>query len=257
MIQFPGRHFLELVLYKTYADLKAERQRTYLGFLWWIFEPIMYMSVFYLVFGILFRQRGEHFVQFLLIGLVCWQWTRACLSHGANTILAGHHLMQRVHLPKLLFPSVLVLTDTIKFALIFVLLLIFLWSSGFTPGPAYLALLPLLLIQLLLTTGATLLLAALVPFVPDLRFVVDNLLHALFFLSGIFFSIDLVPEAYRTYFFLNPMAALIEAYRVILLHGQWPPPGLLLPALIVGLAMTAAGLAVIRRFEYVYPRITP
>lgn len=38
--------YSELIIYKTYADLKAETERTYLGFLWWIFEPLLYMSVF-------------------------------------------------------------------------------------------------------------------------------------------------------------------------------------------------------------------
>ena len=138
-------HHLELILYKTYTDLKAETKRTYLGFLWWVFEPIMYMAVFYVIFGLVMNRGTDDFVPFLLVGLTIWQWTKSCISHGASTILGGKPLMQRVHLPKIIFPLVLILTDTIKFIFIFTLLLIFLWFSGFPISSAYFAL-PLLFI---------------------------------------------------------------------------------------------------------------
>ena len=60
--------YIELILYKTYADLRAETERTYLGFLWWIFEPVLYMTVFYVFFGLLLGHKTDDFVPFLLIG---------------------------------------------------------------------------------------------------------------------------------------------------------------------------------------------
>ena len=57
--------YLSLVLYKTYAELRAESARTYIGFLWWIIEPIADMATYYLVFAVLLRNRTEDFVPFL------------------------------------------------------------------------------------------------------------------------------------------------------------------------------------------------
>lgn len=248
-------HYLELILYKTYADLKAETERTYLGFLWWVFEPVMYMAVFYVVFGVLMGRGTDDYVPFLLIGLTVWQWLRAAIMHGANTILGGRPLMQQVHLPKVIFPSVLILTDTVKFFFIFTLLLVFLWFSGYPPGITYLALPVLLLVQFLLLSALSYLMAAIVPFLPDLRFVVDNLLHAVFFLSGIFFAADKIPAAYHGYFYLNPMANLIEDYRRVLMHNQWPDWSTLGLIGVLSLFGVLLAIGLIRRFEYVYPRI--
>jgi len=247
--------YTELILYKTYADLKAETERTYLGFLWWIFEPIMYMSVFYIFFDVLLRIKTENYVPFLLVGLAVWQWFKSCLSHGAETILGAHHLMQQVHLPKAIFPVILILTDSMKFVFIFILLLVFLWLYGYGVGLPYLALPAVLLVQFLFTAALTFLLAAIVPFLPDLRFVVENLLMAVFFMSGIFMSADTIPEAYRSYYYLNPIVSIIESYRDILMYNRWPS-GLAL--LIIGiLSLVGIWLAVrlIARFEYVYPKV--
>jgi lipopolysaccharide transport system permease protein len=247
--------YTELILYKTYADLKAETERTYLGFLWWIFEPIMYMSVFYIFFDVLLRIKTEDYVPFLLIGLAVWQWFKSCLSHGAETILAAHHLMQQVHLPKIIFPVILILTDSTKFVFLFTLLLVFLWLYGYGIGLPYLALPAVLLVQFLFTAAVTFLLAAIVPFVPDLRFVVENLLMAIFFMSGIFMSAEAIPEVYRSYYYLNPIVTLIESYRDILMYDTWPSAFALL--LIGTLSVIGIWLAarLIAHFEYVYPKV--
>ncbi len=248
-------HYIDLIRYKTYADLKAETQRTYLGFLWWVIEPIMYMGVFYIFFGLLLGHKTDDFVPFLLIGLTIWQWFKSCLSHGSETILGGHTLMQQVFLPKVIFPIILLLTDTVKFLFILALLLIFLWTYGYEVGLSYIALPILLMVQLLFTAMLTFLLAAIVPFLPDLRFVVENVLLAVFFMSGVMISPDIVPAEYKMYYYLNPMANIIDDYRNILMHNQWPDwtsLGIIAFISLIGIALT---VRLIKRFEYIYPKV--
>lgn len=247
--------YIELIIYKVYADLRAETERTYLGFMWWILEPIMFMAVFYMVFGVLLGNKTEDFVAYLLIGLTCWQWLKSCLSHGAQTILTGHILMKQVHLPKIIFPIILVLTDTVKFVFVFALLLVFLWLSGYSINTHYIALPIVLFIQFLFILGFTLLLAAIVPFLPDLRFVIENVLQAIFFVSGIVFSTEIIPPAYIDLFYLNPVAALVKAYRDILLYEQYPSGFSLGFIFIVSVAAIVLSTLIIRRFEYHYPKI--
>ncbi|MCK5876952.1 MAG: ABC transporter permease [Candidatus Marithrix sp.] len=245
----------ELIIYKTYADLRAETERTYLGFLWWIFEPILYMSVFYVFFELLLKQGTPDYVPFLLIGLTAWQWLKSCLSHGAETILGATGLMQQIHLPKVIFPIILVLTDTVKFLFILALLLIFLWGYGYSINITYLALPALLIIQLLFTMALVLFLAAIVPFLPDLRFVVENILLALFFMSGVMIRSDIVPEAYQTLYYSNPIVIIIESYRDILMYNTWPNGSALIIIGIISLIGIWLGTKLIARFEYIYPKI--
>ncbi len=248
--------YVELILYKTYADLRAETARSYLGFLWWIFEPVMYMSVFYVVFGLMLGHKTDNYVPFLLTGLIVWQWFKSCLSHGANTIIGSIYITRQVFLPKIIFPIILILTDTTKFLFIFSLLMIFLWLNGFFPSRYYLALPILFVVQILFTMGFTFLLAAIVPFIPDLRFIVENILMAVFFASGVFMSADVVPEKYHFFYYLNPMVSLIEGYRNVLMHGMWPNWLALLLITLFSLVIIFLSSFIIKKFEYIYPKVT-
>jgi lipopolysaccharide transport system permease protein len=255
--QFKTFHtYLELILYKTYADLRAETERTYLGFLWWVFEPIMYMFVFYMVFAVFMGRQTDNFVPFLLVGLTVWQWMQSCLSHGSESILGYRALMQSVHLPKVIFPIILILTDSTKFIFIFSILLIYLWISGFEIGLPYLALPLVLLVELIFIMAITFFLAAIVPFFPDIRFVVEKMLQAVFFASGIFFSADSIPEQYQLYYYLNPMATLVESFRDILMYNQWPQWDMLLLIGFLSCIALFLSIRLIAHFEYTYPKVT-
>ena len=48
-------HFFELIWFSTYAELRAERARSYLGLAWWLIEPAMNMATYYLVFAVVLR----------------------------------------------------------------------------------------------------------------------------------------------------------------------------------------------------------
>ena len=216
------RVFLDLILYKAWAGLRAEAARNYLSFLWWVIEPLLFMAVFYVVFGVLLDRGTEGFVPFLLVGIVSWQWFSNSIKHAMTSIHGGGRLMTQVHLPKAFFPAVVVVMDAAKSLVVLALLLVFLMLSGYAPGVSYLALPLVLAVQLLLISACALVAAMVIPLLPDLRFAVDALLQLMFFVSGVFFSGEMLRPEHQPYFYANPVANLIEAYRDILLHGTWP-----------------------------------
>jgi lipopolysaccharide transport system permease protein len=227
------QRYLDIVLFKSYADLQAERQRTYLGFLWWIFEPLMYMAVMWLVFSHVLARGTEDYPVFLLTGLVFWQWFKSCVSHGSVAVLQASPLIQLVPLPPVLFPLINVLTDSFKFLFILTLLLAALLVTGHAQSPTVLALPLILVAELAVICAFTIWISALIPFVPDLRFVTENVLIAMMFLSGIFYDVSVLPVSVQEYFFLNPVAFLIREARNSMMYQQWPD--------LAGLAVVTAG----------------
>lgn len=248
-------HYREVVLFKAYAGLRAEASRTYLSILWWVLEPILSMTVYYVVFGLLFKGRTQDYVPFLLTGLVTWQWFANSVKHSMNTIRNNARLINQVDFPKVMFPTIELVKDGIKFLFVFALLLVFLWLYGFDVGISYLALPIVLLVQFVLTAMFAYLAAAVIPFVPDLKFVVDTTLHLVFFLSGIFFSGASIPEKYRAYFYLNPMANLIESYRHILMLDQWPDWTALSTVALFALIGIYFAHLLFERLDHIYPRL--
>ena len=215
-------HYLELIWFSTYAELRAERSRSYLGFLWWLLDPALQMGIYYLVFSVILKTASHDYVPFLLIGLTIWQWFKSCVSHGGSAIWQNLGLIRQVKLPAMVFPSVQILADTVKFLFILALLILILWAIGFPPNVSYAALPLVLLTTLLFASAAGYLVAALMPLVPDLRFVIEQLLFIFMFVSGIVFSVNDVTPDLRDLLRLNPMIDLVDAARGILMHGEWP-----------------------------------
>lgn len=215
-------HYWDIVEFRARTAMASEAAKTYLNFLWWIIDPMLTMAVFYLLFAVVLQRGTEDFVFFLMIGLVVWQWFGNTVGSAALSIQQSASLISQVSFPKVLLPLTVILTNTYKFLFVVAILLAVLWLAGFPPSPSYLALLPLMLLQLLLIYGASTAVAALVPLVPDLQYVVSNLLRAMMFLSGIFYPLSAVPPSLQPAFLMNPMLSIIDAYREVLMHQSWP-----------------------------------
>lgn len=84
-------------------------------------------------------------------------------------------------------------------------------------------LLPIMLVQLVFITGCALFVAAVVPFFPDFKYLVTTGLTLIMFGSGIFYSYEeVLLDEHRGIFLLNPMANIINNFRLVLLDNTVP-----------------------------------
>jgi lipopolysaccharide transport system permease protein len=216
------RRYLDIILYRTYAEVKSEAQVNYMGYAWWVLEPLLNTILFYAIFILIMQQSTTGALSFLLVGTIIWQWFSGAMVSSSSSIFGAGTMLKFIYLPKVVLPLISILACTWRFIFLFGLLLVWCLATSHPPSLPYLALPLLLFLQLILILGICLPVAALVPYFPDARFAVDVVLRSLMLVSCIFFSIDQVPVAYHRWVYLNPMAVLIESYRGILLHGVWP-----------------------------------
>lgn len=245
----------DLVIYKSYAELRRDVASAYLGILWWVLEPVIYMGAFYIIFALGLRSGGENFVSFLLCGLVPWKWFASSIVPASSSVLAHKGLIQQVYIPKAVLPLIPITVNSIKFFVVLILLLILLLLLGHEPSFAWVYLVPVVLIQFQFILGCSLLLAALVPFVMDLRNLINHALMMMMFVSGIFFDIqDFSPEV-KEYLYLNPMISIIESYRSVLLYNVGP--NWIHLGALVGLSsiLCVAGYVLFRKFDRYYPKV--
>lgn len=249
------RHIKDLLVYKIRADLRVDARGYYLGYIWWILEPIFEMAVFYVVFSYVLQRGGEHYIQFLLIGLLAWKWFSTTITRCMASITQGKGLMQQVVIPKLFFPLVEIGTNTFKAAVSMILLGVFLAATGFQLSPVHGLLPVMLLAQLIFISAVGFLFAAITPYLPDFRFLVTLSMRGIFFLSAIFYSPERFPEPARPLFMLNPMAAFIDAYREIVLYQRVPAYFLQIAAwTLISLLVIVLMVRFVGRRETKYPR---
>lgn len=236
--------FFDLAYTKGMMNLKSEARRNRLSYLWWVVEPLLYMGVFYFVFGVLLFQHstgatGSEFVVYLITGLVPFQWFAKGILMSAPSILDERFLMQQVRIIPIFFPFVSVLQSSIKQIPVFLLLVAFLVLMGYTPNLTWWGLLPVFLLQFLLMTALGLLVAMMVVVVKDLLQVIPTGVQFLMFFSGVFFTAERVPPGFRDLFFMNPIASLLGMYRTILMSGEWPSR-----EAVIQLVLVVGGIAI-------------
>lgn len=214
------------------------------------------MAIYYLVFAILMKQRTQNFVPFLLIGIVFWSWFSRSVQNSSQSIMQAKELIAQMNLPKAFFPIATVFQDSVKQLFVLIVLLIFLIVYGMPVSLPWAALPVLMALQLILITGFSILVAGIVPFFPDFKFIVTAGLQIVFFASGIFFNIDqMVIPVHRTYVYMNPMAGLIRNYRLILMQGQWPDWPYILFTFIFALVLLMLSGLFVHRLDHIYPKI--
>ena len=249
------KKYVELIWYKALAELKAEAARAYIGFLWWVLEPLLYMTAFYIAFGTGLRRGGMPLLVFLLTGLVPWKWFASTVINGSNAIQANSALIQQVYIPKYVLPWIVVVVNTIKFFIVLSLLIILLNFSGHGVGIAWLALPAVIAVQFMVIMAITSLFAALVPLFPELKLIVDNGIIVLMFMSGIFFNIDTSPPRLAAVLRINPMVEVIQSYRDIFLSNAWPDWAGLIWCVILSLVVYTVAGAVLRKYDRFYVKL--
>ena len=248
------RAFVDLLLFRAYSDLLAERQRTYLGFAWWLIGPAVFLGTFLFVFGPIFGAKQPAFLPYLLVGVAWWHWFTSCVSHGSSAILDALQVLRQVRVAPVVFPLVAVLGDTCKFVLVLIVLLAICWCIGLPPQASWFAVPVMLLANFLAISALTTFVAACVPLVPDTRFALDSMLHVLMFLSGIFYYRNQMPDSMRWVLDANPFYRMISQWRGVLIDGRAPPAGELALDLAVAAAALAVAVFVVRRLAYRYAK---
>jgi lipopolysaccharide transport system permease protein len=215
--------YADIILYRTIAGIKSESRQRYLGYIWFLLEPLLSTAVFYIAYSQITGSRGSDAILLILIGMLLWQWFEGAIMAGAGSIKAKFHVLNQCNLPKYLFPLVSIAVHTWKFLCVSIIFFILATALGHPPTLLWLYLPILFLLQLLLIVSFSLPISIGVTLWTDLQIVLSSIFRVFFFLSGIFFEAKQIPENLREYFFWNPMAVFIDAGRAVILRNEAPP----------------------------------
>lgn len=248
--------YRELLWTMVVRNLKVKYQRSLLGFVWTLVNPLLTVSILVLVFSHVVRIPLPHYWGFLLSGYFVWNFMLQTLNTGTYIFSEHSRLTRSVAFPSEILVFGAAGSRLIEFvaeiSLIVAALAAFLHHSV----PVSFALLPvLILIQLLLAIGLALPIATLSVFYYDVYHALPIALTTLFYLSPVFYPAQMVPEAARGLYFLNPIAGLLTLYHEVLYRGQIPSFTLLGGMVMAALAFFLIGYAIFNRYADVFAEI--
>jgi len=237
-------------------NLTVKYQRSVLGFLWTLLNPLIMIVVLITVFKLVIRIDLPHYWAFLLSGYFVWNFLSSCINAATYTLTEHAHITRSIAFPKEVLVLSAALTRLLEFlaelAVILVVLAIF--HHGRLPV-SYVLVPALVLLQLILAIGVQMPLATLAVFYKDVDHALPVLLMAMFYLTPVFYPASMIPERFQTLYLLNPFAQLLTLYQQVLYQGQlpsWPLFGV--ACLSIG-TIALLGLAIFNHFKALFAEI--
>ncbi len=240
--------YRELVRNLVLRDLKVRYRNSILGFLWAWGNPILMTLVFTSVFKILLNSPVERFPLFIMIGWLVWTFTTSAISDGIASVVSNSNLVKKVWFPREVLPASAVLANAGNFLLAMPLLAILIAYYRVHVDPALVVYFPIIFLsQLTFVMGLAFIVSAVNVFYRDMGVIIGVLLTAWFFLTPVFYPVPfLTQDLGRVMYILNPMASIIESYRVIFYGSiEGGPPSTPDLAFLLRTLATALGVLVV------------
>jgi lipopolysaccharide transport system permease protein len=192
---------------------------------------------------------SPHFPAFVLCGLVPFNFFSLSWLTGTVSLIENAGIIKRTKFPREIVPISSVLANCLHFAIQIGLLLILVVASGYMPNVNWLLLPVVIALEIVFVCGLALAFSALDVYIRDTRYIVESANTVLFWLVPIFYSFTIIPPQYLDVYYLNPIAAVVMAFRNILLEDKMPAFSLLTKLTLVSTSTFLIGLAIFRRLK--------
>lgn len=216
-----GRYLRELWSHRQFvfelsrSRFVARNQQDRLGLFWNILRPAIQAAVYGVVFGLLFASstRPHNWIAFITSGVFVWTFSSQIAGSGARAVTGNMGLVRALHFPRAALPISATLVELLAQIPVVGVLLVIVLLTGQEPSVYWLLVIPALLAQTLFNTGFSLFAARLTVHFRDFAQLLPFIMRLLFYLSGVFYTVNRFPEWVRPILLGNPFWCYIEMFR--------------------------------------------
>ena len=241
----------ELLWNLANREITQRYKQSILGYAWVILNPLFQLTVMSFVFGSILKipSLGVPFIIFLSVALLPWNLFTQSLSSSSAVLVSNASLITKIYFPREILVYATIIAKMVDFAYSCIVLVLFLIVFHIPVTIYYLWIIPIFLIQLIFTTGISLLVSAFNLFYRDIQYLLNLIILVWMYLTPIMYPVEIIPERYRFIMSLNPMAVIINAYRQVILGNKPPSLDSLSIALGVSLVIYFVGFATFKKLE--------
>ena len=204
--------YRELLVFLVWRDVKVRYKQAIIGAGWAIFQPLISMLLFTLIFSHLAKlpSDGIPYPLFAYAGLLPWNFIAQATSRSGTSLVGESHLISKVYFPRLIIPLAAAATPAVDllFALV-VIIPLMLWY-GVTPGWHILFFPFFVLFALLAALAVSLWFSALHVKFRDVGHIIPFFVQFWMFASPVVYPVSMSPEQWRTLYSLNPVVGVVE-----------------------------------------------
>ncbi len=241
----------ELLGFLVWRELKIRYKQTAIGALWALFQPLVALIIFSVIFGRLVGvdTGSVSYANFALCGLILWIFYANTLGQASNSLIENEALLSKVYFPRLMLPLAPVLAGLVDLAIGSVLLIGFV---AFEQNPLSLKLLAApapVLMATMASFGFGLILSSLNVHFRDVKYVVPFMLQVWMFASPVVYPAEAVPDSWRAVYAINPISTAISLFRWSVVGSPLPPVSAIAVSIAVVIIALVTGIRVFNRAE--------
>ncbi len=239
------------------SQLKSEVANSYLNWVWWILEPLCFMLIYVLIFGVVFKAKEPYFPVFIFIGITMWDFFSRMSNVSVKLVRNNKAIVSKVYLPKYILLLTKVWVNGFKMVISFVIIAGMMIFFKVPISWNVLAFIPIIIALMVFSFGVGTILMHFGVFLDDLSNVVTIGLRVMFYLTGIFYNVsERLPAPYGSILLkINPVAVFMDSARKVLLYCESPQWGWLSLWFVVGIAITYVGIRLIYKNENSYVKV--
>ena len=215
-------NYRELLKSNIKKEIRGKYKGSFLGVLWSFINPLLQVAVYAIVFPYIMRVQQEHYLQYLIIGIIPWTFFTTVITQGMITVRMNAGIIKKVYFPREILPISVTLSGLVNFFISCIIIVLFCVFGGLGIS-WHIILLPLIaIIQFFFTLGLVFALSAINIYIKDTEYIVQFIINMLFYGTPILYSAELFPEKARWLLYANPLTELIGAYRDIFMFHKLP-----------------------------------
>lgn len=243
-------NYRQLLKSNVQKEIRGKYKGSFLGVLWSFVNPLLMTLVYAIVFPLILKNTEPHYVTYLVIGILPWNYFTTVIGQGTNTILINGGILKKVYFPREILPISVNLSGIINFLISCLVMCLFLICSGIGFSWNILFFPLILLAQFILLQGIIFITSAINVYVRDLEYIINFIISMLFYATPVLYSASMFSGSKLEWIIkLNPMATIINSYRDIFYYQTMPNIKMLLLVLIAGIVLLYIGLRVFRKLE--------
>lgn len=231
------------------SDLKIRYRNSVLGFVWTFLEPLLLLSVLYIVFTNVFKSTIEAFPLYLLLGLIMWNMFVRGTQISLSSISSRAGLLTQIHIPNEIPPISASLTSLIMLTFEMIVFGIFMIIFNFIPTQTILILPLILILEFILVLGISLPLSVLNIRFKDTQFIWGVIIQVGFFITPIFYKMDILPSYIQSVLVFNPMVQILNFAHDAALYDILPSPIEVVKTVVITLIIFAVGYGIFRKLS--------
>jgi lipopolysaccharide transport system permease protein len=216
--------YRDLLYLMIWREIKVRYKQTAIGVGWAVFQPLMTMVIFTVIFGNFAKlpSDGVPYPVFAFAALLPWIYFSQATTRGGMGLVTHANLLTKVYFPRLIIPIAAVIAPAVDFFVSFWILLGLMLWFGIAPTWGVLALPLFMIVALLTALSVSLWLAPVNVKYRDVGHTIPFLMQLWMYASPVAYSVSMIPEKWRLLYSLNPMVGVIEGFRWALLGKQSP-----------------------------------